>query len=47
VFRLKIYNKFTNNFFKLIFQKTLTKDPSFHKLPSAGPFGEMLHVLRN
>jgi len=25
----------------------LTKDPSFYEHPSAGPFGEMLHVLRN
>jgi len=25
----------------------LTKDPSFYKHPSAGPFGEKLHVLRN
>jgi len=25
----------------------LTKDPSFYKHPLAGPFGYMLHVLRN
>jgi len=31
----------------LNFQEILTKDPSFYKHPSAGPFGEMLHVLRN
>jgi len=29
------------------FQEILTKDPSFYKHPSAGPFGEMPHVLRN
>ena len=44
---LKIYNKFANYFCELKVSGNTHKDPSFYKHPSAGPFGEMLHVLRN
>jgi len=38
---LKIYNKFANYFCELKFPGNT------HQRPSAGPFGERLHVLRN